>query len=60
MGEATENLKGMGNELAGNTKQVVGEALGDAALQEEGIRQEEKGEAQYEEGDRQDAQGNEI
>lgn len=60
MGELKEDLKGAGNQAAGNTKQVVGEALGDTELQQDGKRQENKGEAQHVEADVEGALDNDI
>ena len=60
MGEFKENVKGMTNEAIGNTKQVIGDGTNKPSLENEGKRQEEKGEAQYVKGDLEDAQGNEF
>ena len=60
MGELKQNIKGMANEAAGNTKQVVGDATDNLSLVNEGKRQEEKGEAQYVKGDLEEAAGDDI
>lgn len=60
MGEFKENVKGMTNEAIGNTKQVIGEATGNPELEQAGLNQEAKGEAQYVKGDLEDARGNEF
>lgn len=60
MGQLKEELKGTANEAAGNTRQVVGEALGDTEMQQRGIDQERKGEQQDIQGDIEGAQGNDI
>lgn len=46
MGSVTDKIKGLANEAAGNTKQAIGKAVGNAKLEAEGIVQERKGEAQ--------------
>ncbi len=46
MGEFIDKAKGLANEIAGNTKQVAGEASDNERLKGEGIAQERKGEAQ--------------
>ena len=46
MGSATDKIKGLANEAAGNVKQAVGKATGDKKMQAEGVVQERKGEAQ--------------
>ncbi|WP_407181383.1 CsbD family protein [Bradyrhizobium sp. STM 3562] len=42
-------VKGAKNEIAGKTKQAVGEVLGDQGLHDEGKRQEKEGKKQKEE-----------
>jgi uncharacterized protein YjbJ (UPF0337 family) len=46
MGEFTDKAKGLGNEIAGNAKQVAGDATDNDNLKAEGAAQERKGEAQ--------------
>lgn len=46
MGELKDKAKGLGNEIAGNTKQAAGRATKNPQLEAEGIAQERKGEAQ--------------
>lgn len=46
MGELKDRAKGLANEVAGNTKQAVGNATDDHKLHAEGKAQEKKGEAQ--------------
>jgi uncharacterized protein YjbJ (UPF0337 family) len=60
MGEFKENVKGATNEAVGNTKQVIGDVTNNPELDNEGKRQEDKGEAQYIKGDLDDAKGNEF
>lgn len=51
MSSATDKIKGLANEAAGNVKQGVGHVTGDAKLQASGKAQEVKGEAQQAMGD---------
>ncbi len=46
MGSTTDRIKGLANEAMGNTKQGIGEVIGDAKLKAEGKAQEVKGEGQ--------------
>ena len=46
MSSATDKIKGMANEAAGNIKQAVGRATDNEKLEAEGFAQERKGEAQ--------------
>jgi uncharacterized protein YjbJ (UPF0337 family) len=55
MGSATDKIKGLANEAAGNVKQAVGKATGDKKMQAEGVVQERKGEAQQAMGKAKDA-----
>ena len=60
MGELTEKIKGNANEAAGNTKQAVADATNDPSLDQEGRRQERKGEAQQFKGEVEGELGNDI
>jgi uncharacterized protein YjbJ (UPF0337 family) len=60
MGEFTEKAKGLANEAAGNTKQVIGKATDNERLRAEGEAQERKGEAQNLKGKVQGALGDKI
>jgi len=60
MGEFTEKAKGAANEVAGNTKQVVGDATNNASLKSEGHAQEAKGEAQNLKGEVEGKLGNKV
>ena len=55
MSGATDKIKGLANEAAGNVKQAVGKAVGDQKLKAEGVVQELKGEAQQTVGKAKDA-----
>jgi uncharacterized protein YjbJ (UPF0337 family) len=55
MGSATDKIKGMANEAAGNVKQVVGKAVGNKAMEGDGVLQERKGEGQQAVGKAKDA-----
>jgi uncharacterized protein YjbJ (UPF0337 family) len=46
MSSTGDKVKGMANEAAGNIKQGVGKATGNDKMRAEGVRQEQKGEAQ--------------
>ena len=46
MGELTDKAKGLGNEIAGNTKQAAGKATDNERLEAEGKAQKAKGTAQ--------------
>jgi uncharacterized protein YjbJ (UPF0337 family) len=46
MGELTDKAKGVGNKIAGSTKQAVGDANNDPDLAAEGSAQKTKGTAQ--------------
>jgi uncharacterized protein YjbJ (UPF0337 family) len=56
MGELKDKAKGLGNEIAGNTKQMSD----DADTRAEGKAQERKGEAQNLEGEVKGAFGNKV
>ncbi|NLR71893.1 CsbD family protein [Novosphingobium sp. ERN07] len=60
MGELTDKAKGLANEAAGNVKQAVGKATGNASLHAEGVAQERKGEAQQVKGKVKGALGDSI
>lgn len=47
MGSATDKIKGLANEAAGNVKQAAGKAMDKPGLHAEGVAQERKGEAQW-------------
>lgn len=51
----TDKIKGVANEVAGNVRQGVGRAIGDAEMEAKGVVQERKGEAQQIKGDVKDA-----
>ncbi len=55
MSSATDKIKGLANEAAGNVKQAVGKATGNEKLQAEGFAQERKGEVQQAVGKAKDA-----
>ena len=56
MGELTDKAKGLGNEIAGNVKQMSG----DAGTRAEGKLQEKKGEAQNLKADVKGALGDKV
>lgn len=60
MGELTDKMKGIGNEIAGKTKQVVGDAADRPDVQAEGVAQEGKGEGQNLKGSVKGALGDKI
>ena len=60
MGEFTEKTKGAANEVAGNTKQAIGEATDSPELKKKGLDQEKKGEFQKAKGDVEGAFGNDV
>lgn len=60
MGELSEKIKGNANELSGNTKQAVADATDDPSLDQEGKRQEAKGEMQQLKGEIEGDLGNDI
>lgn len=60
MGELTEKTKGLGNEIAGKTKQVVADATDNPKLKVEGDLQEAKGKLQNAVGDAKGALGDKI
>jgi uncharacterized protein YjbJ (UPF0337 family) len=60
MGELTEKTKGLGNEIAGKTKQVVADATDNPKLKVEGDLQQAKGKVQNAVGDIKGAAGNKI
>ena len=60
MGELKDKAKGLGNEIAGNTKQAAGEATGNKRLEAEGEVQERKGEAQNLKGKAKGALGDKV
>jgi uncharacterized protein YjbJ (UPF0337 family) len=60
MGEFTEKAKGLGNEIAGKTKQAVGDAIDNKEMQGKGLLQEAKGDLQKLKGDALGATGDKI
>lgn len=60
MGELTDKAKGLGNKVAGNTKQAVADATDDPALDQEGRAQKTKGSAQQVAGSIKGAFGNDV
>nr|WP_137677071.1 CsbD family protein [Parerythrobacter lutipelagi] len=60
MGELKDKAKGLGNEIAGNTKQAVGDATDNESLEAEGHVQERKGEAQNLKGKVEGALGDKV
>ena len=60
MGEFTEKAKGLGNEIAGKTKQVVGDATDNSRMEVEGHAQQVKGKAQNVAGDVEGKMGDKI
>ena len=60
MGEFTEKAKGLGNEIAGKTKQLVGDATDNPKLKSEGDAQQLKGQAQNIKGSVQGALGDKV
>lgn len=60
MGELTDKAKGLGNEIAGKTKQVVADATDNPKLMVEGDLQEAKGKIQHVTGDIKGALGDKI
>lgn len=60
MGELKDKAKGLGNEIAGNTKQAVGDATDNERLEAEGHVQERKGEAQNLKGKVEGALGDKV
>lgn len=60
MGEFTDKAKGVGNEIAGNAKQMAGDATDDPKLHAKGKAQEAKGEAQNLKGEIKGDLGNKI
>jgi uncharacterized protein YjbJ (UPF0337 family) len=60
MGELTEKAKGVGNDIAGKTKEALGKATDNAKLQVEGEAQQAKGAAQKVKGSVEGALGNKI
>ena len=60
MGELKDKAKGIGNEIAGNTKQAAGRATNDPNLEAEGIAQERKGEQQNLKGSVKGALGDKV
>jgi len=60
MGEMHEKAKGLGNEIAGKAKQVVGDATDNPKLEIEGDLQVAKGKVQNAVGDVEGALGDKI
>jgi len=60
MGELNEKAKGLGNEVAGTTKQVIANATDNPKLKVEGDLQVAKGKVQNAVGDVEGALGNKI
>jgi uncharacterized protein YjbJ (UPF0337 family) len=60
MGELKDKAKGIGNEIAGNTKQAAGRATNDPNLEAEGVAQERKGEQQNLKGSIKGALGDKV
>ncbi len=60
MGEMNEKAKGMANEIAGKTKQVVADATDNPKLRVEGDLQQAKGKVQNATGDVMGALGDKI
>jgi uncharacterized protein YjbJ (UPF0337 family) len=60
MGELTEKTKGLGNQVAGKTKEVVGDATNNRKLKSEGTAQKTKGQVQNIKGSVQGALGDKI
>ncbi len=60
MGELKDKAKGVGNEIAGNAKQMTAEATDDQSLDKDGKAQERKGEAQNLSGEVKGAFGNKV
>lgn len=60
MGEFKDKAKGLGNEIAGKTKSVVGDATDNTSLEVEGDLQQLKGKAQKVVGDVKGATGDKI
>ncbi|MGN3975421.1 CsbD family protein [Tsuneonella sp. SYSU-LHT278] len=60
MGELKDKAKGIGNEVAGNAKQMTADATDDPSLDAEGKAQERKGEAQNVSGEIKGAMGDKV
>ncbi|MGF7171039.1 uncharacterized protein YjbJ (UPF0337 family) [Sphingobium xanthum] len=60
MGELIDKVKGIGNEIAGNAKQIEGERKNDPDKKAEGVGQELKGKAQQVKGSIKGALGDKI
>jgi uncharacterized protein YjbJ (UPF0337 family) len=60
MGEMHEKAKGLGNEIAGKTKQVIADATDNPKLKVEGEMQVAKGQVQNAVGEAEGALGNKI
>jgi uncharacterized protein YjbJ (UPF0337 family) len=60
MGELTDKAKGLGNEIAGKTKQVIADATDNPKLKVEGDLQEAKGKVQNVTGSVKGALGDKI
>ena len=60
MGELIDKAKGIANEIAGNAKQVQGEANNDPDKKAEGLGQEIKGKAQQIKGSIKGALGDKV
>lgn len=60
MGEMTDKAKGMGNKVAGMTKEATGKVIGDKDLEASGQVQQLKGKAQSASGDVKGAMGDKF
>jgi uncharacterized protein YjbJ (UPF0337 family) len=60
MGELKDKAKGLGNEIAGKTKQIVGDATDNPKLTAKGDLQQAKGKMQNAAGDIKGALGDKI
>jgi uncharacterized protein YjbJ (UPF0337 family) len=60
MGEMTDKMKAAGNKLAGNVKEGIGHATGDAKLEAEGAAQKLTGDVQDVKGSVKGAFGDKI
>lgn len=60
MGELIDKAKGIGNEIAGNVKQMLGEANNDPDKKAEGLGQELKGKGQQIKGSIKGALGDKV
>lgn len=60
MGEFTDKVKGVSNEIAGKVKQAVGDATDNPKTQAEGVAQEGKGQGQNLKGSVKGALGDKV